>query len=178
MTSYRELAARLTSGGLLTPGAARAACERLAGEGLLDTDLAPHHIPSGMTDLGAAVEVHTDDVDDLAGAYRAILADAAALSGGDVTVAEVRLLHEPGGEELRLTINGHPVAWRVEHMGPEHLDTLAIAENINELAPSDDDRRFYQWDGDDHGALYFVLARPDQIAALHDSLGLAFVSME
>lgn len=63
MTTYRELASELTAVGFLTPEAARLACDALARRGLLDADEAEHHLPGMLHELGAAVEVHTDDVD-------------------------------------------------------------------------------------------------------------------
>lgn len=182
MISYRQLASELTAMGFLTPEAARIACQDPVVEGLLDTEQDDRHVLTMAHDLGAAVLVHTDDVDvDLAEEYRTILQEAATLSHGSVTVTDVRLIDGPEGEQLQFKINNRDVSWSVDHIDPEYLDTLAIATGINDLAPpaADDQRRFYECSkGDDTGAMFYVLATPDQIAALEENLGLSCVSMD
>jgi hypothetical protein len=54
-------------------------------------ELPPHEVPSALEEFGVAVSAHGDDVDYLEESYAGILARAAALTEGAVTITDVRL---------------------------------------------------------------------------------------
>jgi hypothetical protein len=163
--TFAALAGRLVELGMVSAEAVED-----ARDGWPDGALERRDVGDALVDLGLAVVVHGDDVDDLEEAYRALLEDAAACSG--VVVGEVALVDD---EELRFTVGGVEVVWAVEHQSEEYLDQLAVFEFIDRLEPGGDDaRRFRALDGDDVGAVY-VLATPEQVRVLELEFGLVFL---
>jgi hypothetical protein len=85
-----------------------------------------------LVDIEAGFEVHTDDVDHLDG-YTSALTEAAACTGGLFTVTDIELTDDDEQELLRFRRNGEPVAWPVDHVDDEYLDTMVFAERIDEF---------------------------------------------
>lgn len=142
-------------------------------------DLPPHEVPDALEAFGVAVSAHADDVDDLEESYAAILAAAAALTDGAVTVTDVRLRADQEYDEvLEFARNGVLVTQPTEHRSAEYLDHLAIVEFIGHLDPDPggDPRRFRLVDhvrlGDGGYETYFAFVTPEQAAALERELGL------
>src|SRR5437763_3091154 len=95
-----------------------------------------------LVDLGVGFDVHTDDVDHLDG-YTSALTEAAACTGGLFTVTDIELTDDGEQELLHFTRNGEPVAWPVDHVDDEYLDTMVFAERIDEF--TDPDRSPRRW---------------------------------
>lgn len=173
--TYRGLIDRLAALEILPAGRVEAALPTWAtGEEKVDN-------PASLLELfGVAVSVHGEDVDDLEEAYREILQGAAALSGGAVVVTDVALDPDSSNETpLTFRMNGKPIRWREDHLGPDYLDHLAFFEQIADLEPGGDDpRHFYGILGtetcsDD----YYLLLTDDQAEALRDEFGLSLERM-
>jgi hypothetical protein len=170
--TYGGLVDRLVAIGMLP---AERAHDALPTWATVDEVLESEDVPSLLEDLGVAVSVHGEDVDDLEESYRHILERAAALSGGSVVVTDVALdLDGPAEERLTFRRNGAPVTWWEEHSAPDYLDHMAVLEQIADLAPGGEDpRAFYGLlKGEVCADDYYLLLTPDQAAALRDDLDL------
>ncbi|MFI6766180.1 hypothetical protein [Streptomyces sp. NPDC050355] len=153
--------------------------------------LDPYDTARALEDFGVAVSVHVGDIDNLEQDYASLLEDAAALTGGAVTVTDVTL-HE--GEEiggsrddvLEFARNGRRVRVSAEHFGDgyDYFDQVAACEAIAALCPDGD---FDDDSGDDSRAFRYVdfvreenesydsimaLTTPAQAKALANGLGL------
>ncbi|TXC96106.1 hypothetical protein [Streptomyces sp. ISID311] len=141
-------------------------------------DLPPHEVAGTLEAFGVAVSAHADDVDDLEDSYAGILERAEALTGGAVTITDVRLYGGEYGEVLEFARNGVPVTQETEHQSDDYLDHLAIMEFIGHVDPDpgDDPRRFYLvqfvYLKDANYDSYYVFATPEQAAVLEKELGL------
>ncbi|MFI9818825.1 hypothetical protein [Saccharothrix variisporea] len=174
MITYKHVAFALLDTGLLTPDRVRAVLDRSADH--LDEHLDPHAVALALEDFGVAVSVPVDDVGDLKGAYADLLAQAAALTGGAVTVSDV-VLHEgefPSDgvrdDVLEFAVNGRTVTVDAEHRSDRHVDHLAATDAVDALAPGDS-RAFHYVDSGGPGTV-LVLATPEQARTLEDHLGL------
>ncbi|MGW5387878.1 hypothetical protein [Nocardia sp. NPDC003963] len=131
-------------------------------------ELEDREIPYALVDLGVAVALEADRVDDLEGTYQQFLEEAAGCSGGAVTVTRVRLVDDT----LHFARNGDEKSWSVESGDiPDHL---SVYEFIDELAPGDDRvfRSIPQMESGD--ASFYILATPVQAKALTERLHLEF----
>jgi len=101
-------------------------------------------VVSLLVELGAGVAVHTDDVDDVTEAYRAVLQDIAACTDGLFTITDVTVSPLVGisGRTVRFRSNGTPVEWEVTDYGSEYLDALAFVEHIDDFTDNTDARRW------------------------------------
>jgi len=186
-TTYRVLAERLVQLGMVPQDKADSVLAEV-GEWLddLDGELNADDLTDALVELGAAVRVPSDDVDDLGDGYRDILERVAACSGGRVIVDDVELVRdEDGRDSLHFLRNGESIWWSLDHQHESYLDTLAIFENIDQLEPdADDPRRFRvlrpadaDADADEdenYDADCYVLVSPEQARALHEEFGLDF----
>ncbi|WP_306745795.1 hypothetical protein [Saccharothrix yanglingensis] len=178
--TYERVAAVLLEIGMISADKARAVLDDLA-EYARDP-LDPYGVASALESFDLAVSVHADDVDFLEESYEHLLARAAELTGGAVTVTAVRLhrgegdvAEGPRDDVLGFTRNGEVVTVRAEHFSDEYLDHLAAAEAVDHLSP-DDPRRFHDVGFDrDPGHVHetvIALATPEQARALHERFGL------
>ncbi|MFI5530644.1 hypothetical protein ACIA8O_19100 [Kitasatospora sp. NPDC051853] len=142
-------------------------------------ELAAHEVPGMLEAFGVAVRVHADDVDFLEESYDHLLQEAAALTGGAVTVTGVRLREDGDGDEaLEFLRNGVPVSVPTEHHSDEYLDHLAVDLLMGHLDPDPavDTRRFrlvlfVHGEHSSHDT-YYVHASPEHAAVLEKELGL------
>jgi hypothetical protein len=128
-----------------------------------------------FADLGVALHVHGDDVDAVAAAYRDVLHNAAALSGGSVVVGDVVFDFDADDHQLTFTVNGEPKRWWLDADGEDddYLNLQAIWEQIGDLAPGGDDpRAFYHIPKDEPGDDYYFLLTPEQADALRTEFEL------
>jgi hypothetical protein len=155
--------------GLITPERAAAALPDLVGwddpEDLLDV----------LELCGVSVSVHGEDVDGAEDAYRSVLEEAAALTGGAITVSDIELASTGSYlKYLNFRINGEPTSWTIEQESDDYLDQGSVADRFQELDPGGTDPRLFhsipaQDAGDDD---IYLLATPEQAQALRDEFGL------
>ncbi|WP_055588081.1 hypothetical protein [Peterkaempfera griseoplana] len=144
-------------------------------------ELKPYEVACTLVSFGLAVSVHADDIDYLEPGYAWLLEEAAAVTGGAVTVSDVRL-HEGEFEGdsrddvLEFRCNGRPVSIPAEHFSDEYYDQLAACDAIAEVSPDGDPRSFRLVDfaRERHGVYdsIMVLTTPEQAQALQRDLGL------
>ncbi|MFI2188601.1 hypothetical protein [Streptomyces sioyaensis] len=176
-SSYAHVGALLRRMGMVSPEKADSVLAEYAE--FAHHELPPHEVPDTLVAFGVAVSAHGDDVDDLEESYAGILEEAAALTGGAVTLTDVRLREdEEYGEVLEFSRNGVPVTQQTEHESDDYLDHMAIAEFIGHADPDpgDDTRRFHLVQfvrlKDTNYDSYFVFATPEQATVLEKELGL------
>ncbi|MCX4821838.1 hypothetical protein OG883_18505 [Streptomyces sp. NBC_01142] len=140
---------------------------------------------SALEDFGVAVSVHADDIDSIYGDYGSLLAEAAEVAGGKVTLTNVRIVEGEGDFEggrfdlLEFERNGRLVSIRAEHFADDYYDHEAACEAIAETAPDDDPRSWRYVDFERKPSAGYdsimVLATPEQAEALHKHLGFTFL---
>jgi hypothetical protein len=179
--TYERMAAVLERSGMLSRERALAVLARFA-EYARDR-LDPYEVACALEDFGLAVSVHADDIDHLEEGYTYLLRRAAALTGGAITVANVRL-HEgefvAGSRDdvLEFERNGELISISAEHYSDEYYDHLAACDAIDRLSPDDDPRSFrivdFEREEHRHYDSILVLATPEQTEAMRKHLGLEF----
>ncbi|KAK1178164.1 hypothetical protein B7755_008430 [Streptomyces sp. NBS 14/10] len=140
-------------------------------------------IPGSLTEFGVAVSIHADDVDFADQHYEWLLGEAAALTGGRVTVDNFRFDKEdPDDEDAGLGTmyferNGKELSFDVEQESNDYLDMGAAQAAIEALSPDDDPRTFrcvdsgpYTIGRDD----VMLLATAEQREGLFQHLGITF----
>ncbi|MFK0190328.1 hypothetical protein [Kitasatospora sp. NPDC090308] len=175
MNSYQRMAERLYEFGLTTRALADETIEYAADWPEFPPERRERDLIAVAALCEAVVQAHSDDVDFAEDAYRAIFRTAGRLSGGAVTVTDVELVgDEDSLRDLRFKVNGVPKCWPIDQESDDYLDLAAVAEGIDDLAPGGGDPRvFHLLPGvrrhdDDH----YLLATPEQAAALHAEFGL------
>ncbi|MDI3387604.1 hypothetical protein QIS99_15545 [Streptomyces sp. B-S-A8] len=148
----------------------------------------PSWVFDALQSFGVAVSAHGDDVDDLEESYAHLLDEAAALTGGAVTITDVRLRRDgadgeggeggEGGESLEFRRNGVLVSESVDHLSDRYLDHLAVPEIVGHVDPDPevDRRRFRVGDHvrlqDGGGDTFMVFATDEQAELLEKALGV------
>ncbi|MFD4032177.1 hypothetical protein ACFWVP_17040 [Streptomyces sp. NPDC058637] len=149
-----------------------------------DDELGPYAAAQALESFGVAVSVHADDIDSIHEGYPRLLADAAEVAGGKVTITDVRIGEGEGGFEvgrsdvLEFERNGKLVSIPAEHFAEDYYDHEAACRAIAETAHEDDPRSwcvvgFAREPGLGYDSI-MVLATPEQREALHRHLGLTF----
>lgn len=128
-------------------------------------------LPTLLIDLGVAISVMGDDLENLESGYDQLLQDAAECAGGTMVITDVRLASNDA--ELHFVRDGVPHSWHVEHPTGRHLDQLAVYEFVHLLDPADG-RRFHALPRDYDTDSTYVLATDEQAKVLADRLGLGF----
>ncbi|MGW2631075.1 hypothetical protein ACWC2K_17285 [Streptomyces chattanoogensis] len=181
--TYVQVAAVLREAGMLSREKAHSVLQEFAD--YTSDQLNPYEVAEALEEFGVAVSVHTEDLDFLESDYESLLQDAAALTGGAVTVTHVRLHEEedwdgefPRWDRLEFARNGRLVSVSAEHLSDDYYDIGAALECVEAVSPDDDPRSFRVVDfsgtrWQDHDIIV-VLATPEQTQALGKSLGLAF----
>lgn len=143
------------------------------------------HIAAALEDFGVAVSIHADDVDFADAHYPWLLEEAAALTGGKVTVDNFRFAKADEDDEdngrgtLFFDRNGKELSFLIEQESNDYLDMGAAQAAIEELGPDDDPRSFRCVDngpGNSLGTMddIMVLATAEQREGLGRHLGLSF----
>ncbi|MPY60850.1 hypothetical protein [Streptomyces spongiae] len=181
--TYVRVAEVLTELGMVTQEKAQSVVDRFGA--LAHEELRPqHHIACALESFGVAVNIHADDVDFADEHYEWLLGEAAALTGGKVTVANFRFDKEDEDDEddgrgtLYFERNGKELSVQVEQESNDYLDMGAAHAAIEALSPDDDPRSFRCVDrhpqdplgGDD----VMVLATAEQRDGLFQHLGITF----
>lgn len=179
--TYRSVGALLHETGMVSAEKTHSVLEGLAAHA--DKKLAPHEAAGALVEFGAAVSVHVDDIDSIYEDYAPLLAAAAEIAGGRVTVTDVRIVKGEGGFEdggrcdlLEFERNGTLVSLVAEHFSEEYYDHETAYLAIRETAHDDDPRSWHNVDfAREPGSIHdnvIVLATPAQSEALHEHLGL------
>ncbi|MGX7759059.1 hypothetical protein ACWQ06_10390 [Streptomyces angustmyceticus] len=143
------------------------------------------HIAGALEAFGVAVSIHADDVDFADSHYPWLLEEAAALTGGKVTVGAFRFEREDADDEeagrgtLYFTRNGEELSFSIEQESNDYLDMDAARAAIEALSPDDDPRSFRCVDSSRENPFggnddIVVLATAEQRAGLRRHLGLTF----
>ncbi|MEU9124137.1 hypothetical protein AB0C96_30485 [Streptomyces sp. NPDC048506] len=179
--NYVRVAEVLTELGMITQEKAQSVVEDFGD--LAHKVLKPHrHIAYALEDFGVAVSIHADDVDFADEEYPSLLREAAALTGGKVTVDNFRFDRDDPDDEdsgrgvLYFDRNGKELSFVIEQESNDYFDVGASQQAIEALSPDDDPRSFRCVDnspgpsGDD----VMVLATAEQRAGLLQHLGIRF----
>lgn len=179
--TYVRIAEVLTEIGMVTEEKARSVLDEMA-----DYATKPmkdsHDIASALELFGVAVSIHADDVDFADEHYEWLLNEAAALTGGKVTVSGYRFEKSyPDDEDcglgtMHFECNGTPLSFGIEQESNDYLDIGAAQQAVEALSPPDDPRSFRcvkkestRFDDD-----IMVLATAEQREGLLQHLGITF----
>lgn len=182
--NYVRVAEVLTELGMITRETARSVVDDygdLAYNELQSSD----HIAGALASFGVAVRIHAEDVDFADETYEWLLNEAAALTGGQVTVSHYRFEKENPDDEdcglgtMHFECNGKPLSFYVQQESNDYLDPGAAQEAIEALSPPDDPRDFRcvaRSPGNRHGTTddVMVLATAEQREGLFQHLGITF----
>ncbi len=142
-------------------------------------------IVSSLESFGVAVSIHADDVDFADEHYPWLLEEAAALTGGKVTVDNFRFDkddeddEESGQGTLYFDRNGEQLSFLIEQESNDYLDMGAAQAAIEALGPDDDPRTFRCVDNGPQAPLgstddIMVLATEEQREGLRRHFGITF----
>ncbi|MGW7486843.1 hypothetical protein [Streptomyces sp. NPDC054786] len=145
----------------------------------------PDHLADALEDFGVAISIHADDVDFADAYYPSLMEEAAALTGGKVTVDNFRFDKEDeedaddGRGTLYFDRNGKELSFLIEQESNDYLDMGAAQAAIEELSPDDDPRSFRCVDNGPENPLgsmddIMVLATAEQREGLRRHLGITF----
>lgn len=180
--TYRRVGALLHETGMVSEEKMRGVLEDAAA--YADDELTPYATAAALEGFGVAVSVHADDIDSIHEGYASLLAGAAEIAGGGVTVTGVRIVEGEGGLEggrsdlLAFERNGKPVSVPAEHFAEDYYDHEAACRAIAETAPDNDPRSWHNVGFPREPGIGYdsimVLATPEQRGALRRHLGLTF----
>ncbi|MDI2129884.1 hypothetical protein [Yinghuangia seranimata] len=178
--TYGRMAPVLQEIGMISAEKAAAVLEECAD--YADEPMTQYEIASALEEFGLAVSVHADDIDSVEDDYASLLEDAAALTGGAVTVTNVRLVEGdddiesgPRDDVIEFERNGVPVRVNAMHYALDYYDQGAACVAIAELSPAED-WRFREVEFDTEPSRGYdsimVLATHEHAAALEAHFGL------
>ena len=181
-TTYRRIGALLRETGMVSEEKTRRVLEDAAT--YADDEMNQYAAASALECFGVAVSVHADDIDSIHDGYAGLLAAAAEVAGGRVTVSDVRIVEGEGGfdggrfDAVEFKRDGVPVSIPAEHFAEDYYDHEAACRAIAETAHDDDPRSWRNADfAREPGAGYdsiMVLTTPEQAEALREHVGLTF----
>lgn len=179
--TYVRIADVLTDLGMITGDKARSVLEEAASYAA-EPIKGRHEIAGTLESFGVAVAIHSEDVDFADAHYEWLLNEAAALTGGKVTVSDYRFEKaDPDDEDcglgtMHFACNGKPLSFGVEQESNDYLDMGAAQQAIEALSPADDPRDFrcVEQEGPHFDDDFMVLATAQQRDGLHRHLGLTF----
>ena len=139
-------------------------------------------IASALESFDVAVSIHSEDVDFADVHYEWLLNEAAALTGGKVTVSGYRFEKaNPDDEDcglgtMHFECNGKPLSFGVEQESNDYLDMRAAQQAIEALSPHDDPRDFRCFEQKESNLDddIMVLATAEQREGLRQHLGITF----
>lgn len=168
--TFRELVRTLERLGAVTPS--EAAASLAEADSWVDEEFHADDLISLFDELPIAFYVEAK-VDSLESAYHDLLQEAAGCSRGAVTIDDVEMVDVEGEPFLHFRRNGRPLWWRLEHRSPFYVDLLTIAENLDDLAPSDG-RAIYHVEDEDNPASdgWYILLTPEQARVVREEFDL------
>ncbi|MFG2290702.1 hypothetical protein ACGFOU_32060 [Streptomyces sp. NPDC048595] len=141
--NYVRVAEVLVDLGMITQEKAQSVLDDFGD--LAHEELKPHHhIAYALEDFAVAVSIHADDVDFADEEYASLLTEAAALTGGKVTVDNFRFDKDvpddpdDGRGVLHFDRNGERLSFVIEQESNDYFDVGASREAIEALSPDDD----------------------------------------
>ncbi|OMI37304.1 hypothetical protein [Streptomyces sparsogenes] len=180
--TYARVAEVLTELGLITSETAQGVIDQFGD--LAYGELEPgHEIAGSLEDFGVAVSIHAEDVDFADQHYEWLLGEAAALTGGKVTVDNYRFEKaDPDDEDagrgtMYFERNGKALSFSIEQESNDYLDMGAAQAAIEALSPDDDPRSFRCVDSGPYTLGHddvMVLATAEQREGLTRHLGITF----
>ncbi|MFI9051833.1 hypothetical protein [Streptomyces sp. NPDC053427] len=188
--TYTRIGAVLHDLGMLSEETRDGVLEEWADDA--DDELDYGNAADALEEFGVAISVSSTS-GDIHHDYEALMTDAAAIAGDNVTLTNFRLVEGEGDfagdsplndrfDLVEFERNGEPVTIGAEHFSDRHLNPGAGVDAVMMTVADDDPRSWHEIDfegtqrsGDD---IVLVLATPGQAAALHDRLGFAFVTEE
>ncbi|WP_159058703.1 hypothetical protein [Streptomyces caeruleatus] len=181
VTTYARIAEVLTELGLITRDEARKVLDKAASYAS-EPVRGPREIADALESFGVAVSIHSEDVDFADEHYEWLLNEAAALTGGKVTISDYRFEKSSPEEEdcglgtMHFTCNGKPLSFDVEQESNDYLDMGAAQQAIEALSPDDDPRDFrcVEQEAPRYDDDYMVLATAEQREGLQRLLGITF----
>lgn len=179
--TYTRIAEVLTDLGMITEDKARGVLDEAFSYATEPIGRA-HEVASSLESFAVAVRIHSDDVDFADEHYEWLLNEAAALTGGKVTVSGYRFeKDDPDDEEcglgtMHFSCNGKPFSFGVEQESNDYLDMGSARQAIEALGADDDPRdfRLVEQGTAHHDDDIMVLATADQREGLNRRLGLTF----
>ncbi|WP_328430052.1 hypothetical protein [Streptomyces sp. NBC_00443] len=179
--TYARIAEVLTDLGMITKEQARRVLDQAAAYATEPMERR-HEIADALESFGVAVSIHSDDVDFADEHYEWLLSEAAALTGGSVTVSDYRFdKANPDDEDcglgtMHFACNGRPLSFGIEQESNDYLDMGAAQQAIESLTAPDDPREFrcVEQEGSDLGDDFMVLATAEQRDGLLRHLGIVF----
>lgn len=179
--TYVRIAEVLTGLGMITKEKAQSVLDGAAAYATEPIERR-YEIASALESFDVAVSIHTDDVDFADAHYEWLLNEAAALTGGKVTVSNYRFEKRyPDDEDnglgtMYFECNGKPLSFGVEQESNDYLDMGAAREALEALSAPDDPRSFrcVEQEGRDLNDDIMVLATAEQREGLRQHLGITF----
>lgn len=179
--TYVRIAEVLTGLGMITEAKAQGVLEEFA-EFASEPIESGYEIASALESFDVAVSIHTDDVDFADAHYEWLLNEAAALTGGEVTVSDYRFdKYHPQDEDCGLgtmyfACNGKPLSFGVEQESNDYLDMGAARAAIEALRSDGYPREFrcVVQEGPQLSDDIMVLASSEQREGLLQHLGITF----
>ncbi|WP_369268892.1 hypothetical protein AB5J55_01635 [Streptomyces sp. R11] len=179
--TYERIAEVLTDLGMITTERARRVLDRAAAYAT-ESMARRREIADALESFGVAVSIHSDNVDFADEHYEWLLDEAAALTGGSVTVSNYRFDKDNPDDEdcglgtMHFDCNGRPLSFGIEQESNDYLDMGAAQQAIESLTAHDDPREFrcVVLEGSDPGDDYMVLATAEQRDGLLRHLGIVF----
>ncbi|GHG85661.1 hypothetical protein [Streptomyces lanatus] len=179
--TYVRIAEVLTGLGMITADKACGVLEEAVSYATGPIDRR-HEVAGALESFGVAVSIHSEDVDFADEHYDWLLDEAAALTGGKVTVSDYRFEKSyPDDEDCGLGTmhfkrNGEPLSFGIEQESNDYLDMGAARQAIEALSPDDDPRDFrcVEQEGPHLDDDFMVLATAEQREGLLRHLGITF----
>jgi hypothetical protein len=178
--TYTRIAGVLTELGMISEAKARSVLDGASAYATESIERR-HEVASALESFDVAVSIHSDDVDFADEHYEWLLNQAAALTGGKVTVSDYRFEKDNPDDEdcglgtMHFACNGKPLSFDVQQESNDYLDMGAAREAIEALSPEDDPRDFRCVE--QHGPPNddtMVLATAEQREGLRQHLGITF----
>lgn len=179
--TYVRIAEVLTDLGMITEEKARSVLDQAAAYAA--EPIKRHfEVASALVSFDVAVSIHTDDVDFADEHYEWLLNEAAALTGGKITVTSYRFEKDDPDDEdcglgtMHFECNGRPLSFDVEQESNDYLDMAAARQAIEALSLPDDPREFRRVErkaSEFHDDV-MVLATTEQREGLRQQLGITF----
>ncbi|SDO80232.1 hypothetical protein SAMN04487981_113183 [Streptomyces sp. cf386] len=141
-----------------------------------------HEVAGALESFEVAVSIHSDDVDFADAHYEWLLNEAAALTGGRVTVSNYRFAKSNPDDEdcglgtMHFECNGKPLSFGVEQESNDYLDMGSARQAIEALSHHDDPWEFrcVAQEGPQLDDDIMVLASSEQREGLRRHLGITF----